>query len=106
MLAVGTPDLVIADTIGAADPILAPVAACAAVQHVGFQVLAPAVARGLTGWAHAPAVVAVLAGLVAALTTLATVFGVREGVLPGQQISSMANKVSYVVGSYTTPTVH
>lgn len=65
--------LVVTDPVGAAKAGLAHLAALAAVQPVGLQVLAPPIAHGLAGGAHALAIVAVLAGLVAPLATLAAV---------------------------------
>jgi hypothetical protein len=81
VLPVGASVLVIAHPIGTAKPILAPGAALAAVEPVVLQVLAPAVAHGLAWRAHALAVLAELARLVATLTTLAAVFAVDEWVL-------------------------
>jgi hypothetical protein len=74
-------DLVPTHAIDAVKARVAQLAACTAVLPVGLQVLAPAVAHGLVGGAHALAVLAELAGLVAALTALATVLAVDQWVL-------------------------
>jgi hypothetical protein len=67
-LATGTLDLVSTDTINAAKAIIAPLATPAAVQPVGLEVMAPALAHMLASGAHALALLA-LGRVVAVLTT-------------------------------------
>jgi hypothetical protein len=94
VLAMGALVLIVAHTIGATMTGLATVAAPPAVLHVGFQVLAPVIAHGFIGRAHALAVVAVLAGLVAALTTLAAMVLGKEWVLHGKGAVTSKCKLS------------
>lgn len=83
MLAIGAPVLVVAHPAGAAKPICALVVAAAAVPPFRLQVLTPVATHGLARGAITLALVAELAGVVAALVTCATVVLVHEGVLCG-----------------------